>query len=192
MEVQGCDKGASDPAGTPVFCLVSALNKLNAWQRTISPVRPWSGSVSYILLKFRSVSEILSMMQGFFFSMGCTQGRLKLQPAASIHSASQFNERYWPALPRRESVQSGSAAVLCSSPKINNPFAGRLHETMHGWAGVVYNSPCWFFISISLKRDQIFCVSDDLVLLLVSLVFLFVPPSYETLQGKGNAAQRQT
>lgn len=74
MEVQGCDKGPSDPAGAPVFCLVSALNKLNAWQRTISPVRPWSGSVSYILLKFRSVREILSMMQGFFPLYGMHTG----------------------------------------------------------------------------------------------------------------------
>lgn len=65
---------------------------------------------------------MLSMMQGFFplFSMGWTQGRLRLQPAASIHSASQFNERHWPVLPRRESVQSGSAAVLCSSREISS------------------------------------------------------------------------
>lgn len=57
---------------------------------------------------------MLSVMQGFFFSLfyGMDTGGLRLQAAASIHSASQFNERHWPALPRGESVQSGSACVV--------------------------------------------------------------------------------
>lgn len=140
--------------------------------------------MSYILLKFRSVSEILSMMQGFFSSMGCTQGRLKLQPAASIHSASQFNERYWPALPRRESVQSGSAAVLCSSPKINNPFAGRLHETMHGWAGVVYNSPCWFLYQYLSNETKSFVFLTTWYFFWLALFFFSSPHLMKPCKGR--------
>lgn len=120
--------------------------------------------------------------------MGCTQGRLKLQPAASIHSASQSNERYCPALPRRESLQSGSATVLCSSPKINNPFAGTKRCT--GGRGLIITPHAGFHINI-FKRDQIFSVSDELVLVLVTLVFLFTPPILWNPARKGEAAQRQ-
>lgn len=49
-----------------------------------------------------------------------------MQPAASVHGASQFNERNWPAWARRESAQPGRAAALCSGAKI----ARKLHATM--------------------------------------------------------------